>query len=332
MQTIAELIKKRVKSLGFDDIKECARVYDIPYELLRKVISDGHIPKDKTLLFYAGKLELDANELIATAYQQKAPEGMQHMFSPRPPIPRPATEGRMAPVLGVAACGEWLESYQLEPDQYEPVELPDPDAFFVIAEGESMIGGNIPSGAYLLVNRDAHACQGGSRDGLYCDPGSPDCPDGGTCDPSYVKLYDDKDTGHGPGSCSCFPCDPLCVNADPSLASGTVLQVSSLLDGLAGNDDGSFDAVQQPMAEDPDIELTSVLPDGGAFSLLIPQIAEDGGHGYLRLFADVAKTTEDADSGNDDPAVDALNAYRTISNLGPWFPTPGRTTRTTSPP
>ena len=160
MQTIAELIKKRVKSLGFDDIKECARVYDIPYELLRKVISDGHIPKDKTLLFYAGKLELDVNELIATAYQQKAPEGMQHMFSPRPPIPRPATEGRMAPVLGVAACGEWLESYQLEPDQYEPVELPDPDAFFVIAEGESMIGGNIPSGAYLLVSPSAQVVNG----------------------------------------------------------------------------------------------------------------------------------------------------------------------------
>ncbi|NIU07121.1 MAG: hypothetical protein GWO40_23100, partial [Gammaproteobacteria bacterium] len=147
------ILRDRIAALGYTDIKECARDYDIPYELLRKVISNGHIPKDKTLLFYAEKLALDAEDLIATAYRQKAPADMRHLFSPRPvPRPQPEEGVRMAPVLGRAACGEWLESYAVEPDEYEPVELPDPDAFFVTAEGDSMIGGNILPGARLLVS------------------------------------------------------------------------------------------------------------------------------------------------------------------------------------
>ena len=48
----------------------------------------------------------------------------------------------------------------MEPDLYEPVEDGDPDAFFVIAEGDSMVGGNIPSGALLLVSPAAQVTNG----------------------------------------------------------------------------------------------------------------------------------------------------------------------------
>jgi SOS-response transcriptional repressor LexA len=161
MATIASLLKQRIESLGYTDIKECARDFDLPYELLRKVISNGHVPKDKTLLLYAERLGMDAEELIRTAYRQKAPGGMAHLFDFRP-VPKPGAEAaaRMAPVLGRAACGPWLESYAVEPDEYEPVEVRDPDAFFVIAEGESMIGGNIPPGALLLVSPAAGVSNG----------------------------------------------------------------------------------------------------------------------------------------------------------------------------
>lgn len=161
MKTIANILKERIAELGYTDIKECARDFDIPYELLRKVISNGHLPKDKTLLFYAEKLGLDPTDLIGTAYRQKAPSEMQHIFS-ADPVPRPAPEAdsRLAPVLGRAACGAWLESYAAEPEEYEPVELRDPDAFFVIAEGDSMIGGNIPPGALLLVSPAAPVSNG----------------------------------------------------------------------------------------------------------------------------------------------------------------------------
>lgn len=153
MDTLADLLKSRIHELGFTDIKECARRYEIPYELLRKVISDGHIPKDRTLLLYAEKLGLDAGELISTAYRQKAPNQVQHLFRRGAAT---AIEGtRLAPVLGRAACGAWLESYVSETDRFEPVDEGDKDAFFVIAEGESMIGGNIVPGALLLVSPEA---------------------------------------------------------------------------------------------------------------------------------------------------------------------------------
>jgi hypothetical protein len=80
MKTIAEVLRKRIRELGFEDIKECARKFDVPYELLRKVISDGHLPKDKTLLFYAEQFGLNAAELITTVYRQRAPAHLQHLF------------------------------------------------------------------------------------------------------------------------------------------------------------------------------------------------------------------------------------------------------------
>ncbi len=160
MSNLANLLRNRIEELGYSDIKECARDFEIPYELLRKVISSGHIPKDKTLAQYAEKLGLDATELVMTAYRQKAPGHMKHFFSPAALQTGSGEGGRLAPVLGRAACGAWLESYAAEPEQYEPVELRDPDAFFVIAEGESMIGGNIPPGALLLVSPAAQVSNG----------------------------------------------------------------------------------------------------------------------------------------------------------------------------
>jgi len=155
---LAGLLKERIQQLGYEDIKDCARDLGLPYELLRKVISDDHIPKDKTLLFYAEKLGMAASELIQAAYRQKAPQTVQHLFNPRPVA---NTSGqRSAPVLGKAACGAWLESFPMEPDQFEPVELNDPEAFFVIAEGESMVGANIPPGAFLLVSPAAQVHNG----------------------------------------------------------------------------------------------------------------------------------------------------------------------------
>lgn len=160
MSNLASLLRDRIEALGYSDIKECARDYDIPYELLRKVISNGHIPKDKTLALYAEKLGLDATELLMNAYRQKAPGHMKHVFGPGALQPGGGETSRLAPVLGRAACGAWLESYAAEPDQYEPIELRDPDAFFVIAEGESMIGGNILPGALLLVSPAAPVSNG----------------------------------------------------------------------------------------------------------------------------------------------------------------------------
>ncbi|RME37795.1 MAG: hypothetical protein D6788_08705 [Planctomycetota bacterium] len=158
------------------------------------------------------------------------------------------------------------------------------------------------SAAYLLVNRD---------------------------DPGYVELCDDKH------AVDCA------AGADPNLPNDSVgLRTSALLDGYAGNDDSQFDVTAQPLPSGGGIDLDLVLPAGGAFSLLIPQIPETIStglnpgiaNGYARRFVDVPKTTENGNPFDDDPVQDALNAYRHIRNDGPFFPTPGRVVLTNTPP
>ncbi len=187
------------------------------------------------------------------------------------------------------------------------------------------------SGAYLLVNRD---------------------------DIGYIELYDDKDTAHVPPT----------SNASPSLATGTVLGLSSLLDAFASNDHSVFDVIEQPYVAPTgdDIDLEATLPFGGPFSLVTPQVGETDGrqpvpgkaNGYARVFVDVPKKTKvsgtasncwdsngntigdaEEDLNNDDLfdardclIDDALNAYRHIRNSGPFFPTPGSVVHVASSP
>jgi len=161
MKTLADILKARIEELGYEDIKDFARAHDVPYELLRKVISSGHLPKDKTLQFYADKFGLNLEELIKTVYQQKAPMPVKHIFrASAPRNPMKVGDFRAVPVLGKAACGAWLESHEFEPGLTEPVDVRDPEAFFVVAEGESMIGGNIMPGSYLLVSPSAPVSNG----------------------------------------------------------------------------------------------------------------------------------------------------------------------------
>ncbi|NOT00182.1 MAG: hypothetical protein HOP29_06100 [Phycisphaerales bacterium] len=158
------------------------------------------------------------------------------------------------------------------------------------------------SAAYLLVNRDS---------------------------PSYVMLCDDAHTAECP------------AGSDPQLANDAVgLNTPASLDGLACNDHGKFLVTDQPYdaPTGDDIDLETVLPLGGAFSLLVPQVPEVDtsatfagvANGYARRFVDVAKTTETA--ADDDPVADATTAYRHVRNDGPFFPSPGRAALTTTPP
>lgn len=140
----------------------------------------------------------------------------------------------------------------------------------------------------------------------------------------YVQRFAVDDPAHQPPN----------PNAVVSLPTGTVLGVASLLDGVAGNDDSNFDVLKQPYQPPTgkNIDLETVLPKNGAFSLRAAQVYEAHENGYARLLVDIAKTTEDANAGNDDPVADALFAYRTIANTGPLRATPGRAPFSTSAP
>lgn len=129
----------------------------------------------------------------------------------------------------------------------------------------------------------------------------------------------------------CADDDPAPCNSFPDLASGLVLRPTSLLDAFATNDDADFRVDRQPYdaPTGDNIDLEFILPLGGAFSLRAPQV-EERGEGHQRTFVDVVKTTEDGTTANDDPAADALNAYRDVQTLGPFVATPGVAPSTTS--
>ncbi len=157
------------------------------------------------------------------------------------------------------------------------------------------------SAAYLLMNRDGVG---------------------------YVMLCDDAHAVSCPSG------------SNPSLPTNTILKTTALLDAFGCNDHAKFDVLAQPfdVPTGDDIDLETVLPLGGAFSLLTAQISESDGtatypgtaNGYARRFIDIAKTTETLAADN--PVTDATTAYRHVRNNGPFYPTPGRTVLTTSAP
>jgi len=64
---------------------------------------------------------------------------------------------RYIPVINRVSCGEWMDFGDMEfppgfGADYELTDSKDPNAFYVIASGDSMVGGRIQEGDYLLVS------------------------------------------------------------------------------------------------------------------------------------------------------------------------------------
>ncbi len=181
------------------------------------------------------------------------------------------------------------------------IDMPNEAVSGVIQNGSS---------AYLLVNRNL---------------------------PGYAELCDDQH------ALDCvLGADPQLRHPSPVLPGGNILAPSAFLDGVASNDDPLFRIDRQPYdaPTGDNIDLETVLPLGGAYSLLIPQVPEETkaapnagvANGYARVYVDVPKTTENTSVVDDDPIVDASFAYRHVRNNGPFFPDPGNAQSTTSPP
>ncbi|UCD56525.1 MAG: helix-turn-helix domain-containing protein [Candidatus Hydrogenedentota bacterium] len=67
------------------------------------------------------------------------------------------TRYRYIPVINKVSCGEWMDVGDLDfppgfGTDYELSDSKDPNSFYVIAEGDSMVGGRIQEGDYLLVS------------------------------------------------------------------------------------------------------------------------------------------------------------------------------------
>jgi hypothetical protein len=77
---ISEIIKKALDKKGFKNLKDASKALGISPELLRVIISKGHIPKDNTLMMIAKKLNLDMSVLVLAAHQEKVPDEVKGFF------------------------------------------------------------------------------------------------------------------------------------------------------------------------------------------------------------------------------------------------------------
>jgi transcriptional regulator with XRE-family HTH domain len=77
---INEMIRQALEKKGFKNLKDASKVLGISPELLRVTINKGHIPKDKTLMMIANKLNLDKSVLILSAHQEKVPDEVKGFF------------------------------------------------------------------------------------------------------------------------------------------------------------------------------------------------------------------------------------------------------------
>lgn len=77
---ISEILKQTLEQKGVHTLKDAAQVLDISPELLRVTISQGHIPKDKTLIMIANKLGLDPSFLVLAAHREKVPLAVKGFF------------------------------------------------------------------------------------------------------------------------------------------------------------------------------------------------------------------------------------------------------------
>jgi len=77
---ISAAIKNSLHKKGFRNLKDASKMLGISPELLRVIIHKEHIPKDKTLMMIAKKLNLDASTLVLAAHQEKVPDEVKGFF------------------------------------------------------------------------------------------------------------------------------------------------------------------------------------------------------------------------------------------------------------
>ena len=142
MKTVAQKIKDAINRKGFSTVKECAQTLGLPYELLRKVVGEDHIPKDEQLLVYARKLGIDPKDLLFTAYHQKAPSEFKEYFESKVIREAPVSSNKVPVLTWVQAggfnSGEDQYPYPGVADEYIETELQGKYLFAMRVKGDSM--------------------------------------------------------------------------------------------------------------------------------------------------------------------------------------------------
>ena len=142
MKTVAQKIKDAINRKGFSTVKECAQTLSLPYELLRKVVGEDHIPKDEQLLVYAKKLGIDPKDLLFTAYHQKAPSEFKEYFEKKVVRETPVAYNKV-PLLTLEQAGGFNSGTDQYPypgvaGEYVETDLQGRHLFAIRVAGDSM--------------------------------------------------------------------------------------------------------------------------------------------------------------------------------------------------
>lgn len=82
---LSEMIKNAIDKKGYKNLKDASRALGLSPEILRVIISKGHIPKDSTLALIAKKLDIPMPVLVLAAHQEKVPaEAKAFFLTPAP--------------------------------------------------------------------------------------------------------------------------------------------------------------------------------------------------------------------------------------------------------
>lgn len=120
----------------------------IPWHHFQGLIDVLGLPKDKFI--ETARREIPA---AVKAFEKYLGASAQKTVSPIPVLPRGM---RSVPVINHSACGKWRDFTDLDfpaghSDRHELAPTNDQHAFYVIAAGDSMIGGKIEDGDLLLI-------------------------------------------------------------------------------------------------------------------------------------------------------------------------------------
>ncbi len=77
---IAKMIRQALEQRGLCCLKDASQTIGISTELLRLILHEGHVPKDRTLAVMAERLSIDKSALIMTAHQEKVPVDLKGLF------------------------------------------------------------------------------------------------------------------------------------------------------------------------------------------------------------------------------------------------------------
>lgn len=157
MGELHKLLKTQREALGLTQEQLAKKVGVAPVYISQLERGIRETPSDDLCRRLAKALDLEAGRLFKLVYQDRLPAELRHLFGAKggkgavQPLP-----ARRVPVLNRSSCNRWRDFGDMDfpaghADSDEPADTRDPNAFYIVAEGDSMIGFDIQEGDYLLV-------------------------------------------------------------------------------------------------------------------------------------------------------------------------------------